>query len=512
LSLQQTSSSQSNSFEEVEKASALVIGSGVAGLAAAIRLAVKGYRVEVFEKNSYPGGKLSWFEQEGYHFDAGPSLFTQPRLIEELFQAAGEPIEQYFSYQQVPVSCHYFWENGKQVKAFFDQDLLANELQLQLGEHPSVIKNYLKKAERSYRNIGPLFLDYSLHKKSTFLNRGIWKALLSSRFNHLFRSLHQYNTAQFAAPETVQLFNSYATYNGSNPYKAPGMLSMIPHLEMNEGTFYPTGGMIEITNALYALAKKKGVQFHFNTPVQRIINQGGQVQGIVAGGENRYAAIVVSNADVYFTYKNLLGDEAGAAKTLKQERSSSALIFYWGIRNSFPQLGLHNIFFSKDYRQEFEHLFKRKTFAEDVTVYINITSKLEAEQAPPGCENWFVMVNAPSIDQQDWAAMQQQVRQQVVDKLSRMLGTDIAPLIETERVLTPPQIEALTASYAGSLYGTSSNSRMAAFWRHPNFSKRIKGLYFVGGSVHPGGGIPLCLRSAKIVANSLPDSFNRKID
>jgi phytoene desaturase len=306
----------------------------------------------------------------------------------------------------------------------------------------------------------------------------------------------------------VQLFNRYATYNGSNPYQAPGMLSMIPHLEMNEGTFYPTGGMINITNALFELAKKKGVQFHFNTPVRRINTQNGKANGIVVNGVSQGADVIISNADVYFTYKNLLGNEAKAAQTLKQERSSSALIFYLGIKKTFPQLGLHNIFFSSSYKEEFEHLFKQKTFSSDPTVYINITSKIEPDQAPAGCENWFVMVNAPSINKQDWQAMQQQVRQQVIDKLSRLLGTDIEPLIQTESVLTPLEIESLTASYAGSLYGTSSNSRMAAFLRHPNFSNHINGLYFVGGSVHPGGGIPLCLRSAKIMSEMVKENHS----
>jgi phytoene desaturase len=288
------------------------------------------------------------------------------------------------------------------------------------------------------------------------------------------------------------------------------MLSIIPHLEMNEGTYYPRGGMISITNALFELAKKKGVKFNFNAPVERIIYHEGKVRGIVANGENLFADVVVSNADVYFTYKNLLNDDIRAKRLLKQERSSSALIFYWGIRKSFPQLGLHNIFFSNNYKTEFNHLFKSKDFSTDITVYINITSKMEPAQAPPGCENWFVMINAPSMNGQNWQAMQQQVRRQVIEKLNRMLQTDIEPLIATETVLTPPQIEAVTASYAGSLYGTSSNSRLAAFWRHPNFSNRIKGLYFAGGSVHPGGGIPLCLRSAKMVSQMVQKDYKNK--
>ncbi|HPH25150.1 MAG TPA: phytoene desaturase, partial [Chitinophagaceae bacterium] len=297
------------------------------------------------------------------------------------------------------------------------------------------------------------------------------------------------------------LFNRYATYNGSSPYKAPGMLTLIPHLELNEGTFYPNGGMINITNALYKLAIKKGVVFNFNTPVQKIVQQNNIVQGIVVNGENVPSEIVVSNMDVYFTYKKLLNQEIAAQKILKQERSSSALIFYWGIKKEFKELELHNIFFTNNYEAEFNTLFNTKKLYADPTVYINITSKCEPGlQAPIGKENWFVMINVPNNIGQNWEAYKQEAKANIVQKLNRILQVNIETLIEEEAVLDPILIEEKTASYMGSLYGTSSNSKMAAFLRHPNFSKSIKGLYFVGGSVHPGGGIPLCLQSAKIMS------------
>jgi phytoene dehydrogenase-like protein len=214
------------------------------------------------------------------------------------------------------------------------------------------------------------------------------------------------------------------------------------------------------------------------------------------------ADLVVSNADVYFTYLNLLSEPSKAQQILQQERSSSALIFYWGIKKEFPQLSLHNIFFTENYEAEFAHLFDVKIPFNDPTVYINITSVCEPGiQAPAGKQNWFVMVNVPANTGQDWAAITASVKKEVLAKLERMLGEPIESLIETEKILDPLLIEANTASYQGSLYGTSSNAPMAAFLRHPNFSKQYKGLYFVGGSVHPGGGIPLCLKSAEIMSN-----------
>jgi phytoene desaturase len=478
----------------------IIIGSGVAGMAAATRLAVQGFDVTVLEKNDYPGGKLSFFEKDGYRFDAGPSLFTQPVNVEELFELAGEPMEEYFKYKPVDIACRYFYENGKVVNAYTDKVAFSEEMTEQLGESAQAVTRYLKDAEKLYENTATVFLNHSLHKRSTWLHKRVIGAFKAVKFSYLFKTLDQHNSKRFTSPEAVQLFNRYATYNGSNPYKAPGMLSLIPHLEQNQGTFYPMGGMISITNALYRLAQAKSVRFQFNTTVDKIIHHEGRVRGVVMNGENAAADIVISNADAYFTYKNLLGNPFVAKKILKQERSSSALIFYWGIKKSFNQLQLHNIFFSSNYSKEFNSLFVTKTLYHDPTVYINITSKAEPSQAPAGKENWFVMINAPANNGQNWQELQAQAKLHILEKLSRILQCDIAPLIETEETLDPLLIEERTGSYMGSLYGTSSNSKLAAFLRHPNFTSQVKGLYFCGGSVHPGGGIPLCLKSAKIVS------------
>jgi len=222
------------------------------------------------------------------------------------------------------------------------------------------------------------------------------------------------------------------------------------------------------------------------------------VVGLISQGKRHLFDVVVSNMDVFHTYKKLLPHEKHPEQTLQQERSSSALIFYWGIRSSFPDLQLHNIFFSQDYQEEFATMAKGQV-SNDPTVYVNITSKYSPNDAPAGHEAWFVMVNVPANQGQDWDEMIARTRANVLRKLSQTLGVNIQDLIATEATLDPRSIEAKTASFQGALYGTSSNSQMAAFLRHPNFTARLKNLYFVGGSVHPGGGIPLCLLSAKIV-------------
>ena len=485
---------------------AVIVGSGVGGLATAIRLSVKGYTVTVFEKNSYPGGKLSAFEKDGFLFDAGPSLFTQPQNLEELFSLAGKQMEKYFQYEAVPVSNHYFFDNGKRIKAWTKVDRFAEELEQAVGEPKTNLTSYLKDAEKLYNNIGTIFLNDSLHRTSTWLSPKIAKAIASLRLTYLNATLHEYNTKRFRTPEAVQIFNRFATYNGSSPYQTPAMLSLIPHLELNEGTFYPKGGMIAITNALHTLAKDLGVQFHFNSPVEKILVDNKKANGIISSNRVFKADVVVSNMDVYFTYRNLLGDESSAQEVLKQERSSSAYIFYWGMKAEFPELDLHNIFFSKDYLREFEGIFKTGRLSDDPTVYVNITSKMEKGLAPEGKENWFVMVNTPSHRGQDWESLRPIIKTSVTKKLSRILGRDIETLIEVEDTLDPSVIESKTSSYMGALYGTSSNSLFAAFLRHPNFSRRVSGLYFCGGSVHPGGGIPLCLKSARIACDQIPNA------
>jgi phytoene desaturase len=479
---------------------AIIIGSGVAGLATAIRLQLLGYSVTIYEKNSYVGGKLSAFEKDGYYFDAGPSLFTQPQNIVELFEVANEPIENYFTYSPVDVACKYFYENGKVINAYTDVKAFATELQEQLGENSDAVNNYLSSSKKLYNTVGEIFLNNSLHKKKTWLNKKTFLAVKIIKFNYIFKTLYKHNLSKFKSPEAVQLFNRFATYNGSNPYKAPGMLSLIPHLEMNEGVFYPKGGMISITNALTKLANKIGVEIILNTPINRIIQHDGKAKGVVVNNENIYADLIVSNVDVYFTYKQLLNNTHKAKRVLKQERSSSALVFYWGIKKEFTELNLHNILFSKNYKAEFDCLFTKKTLYNDPTVYINITSTKESTQAPDGKQNWFVMVNAPANIGQNWEQIKQQAKANIIQKINRQLNITIEDFIEVEEVLDPIEIENATNSFMGSLYGTSSNSKLAAFLRHPNYATNIKQLYFCGGSVHPGGGIPLCLKSAKIVS------------
>ncbi len=486
----------------------IIVGSGIAGLATACRLAAQGLEVQVFEAASGPGGKLSVIGDDRYRFDAGPSLFTLPHLVDELIRYCGKEPSDYFQYKKKDLACVYYWEDGTRLVAHADSQTFAKEVEEKLGVSSEQVLAYLKKSAYVFKYTEKVFLRSSLHKLATYLNRSTLKSLLRIHKLHLGDTLHRLNERKLKNSKLVQLFDRFATYNGSSPYLTPGVMTSIPHLEHNVGTFYPKGGMYAIVDALYQLALDMGVQFNFEKQVEEIlIDPNQQARGVVVGGKEQYADIVVSNMDIVPSYRKLMPQQKAPEKTLAQERSSSALIFYWGIKKDFPQLDLHNIFFSEDYKKEFKEIFEFKRVYEDPTIYVNISSKEGEGDAPPGCENWFVMVNVPGNIGQDWDAWIPQIRNNVISKLNRMLGEDIESLIEFEDYLDPRRIEARTSSFQGSLYGAGSNDTFSAFLRHPNFKRDIRGLYFCGGSVHPGGGIPLCLMGAEITASLIKKDY-----
>jgi len=485
-----------------------VIGAGIGGIAVAVRLAAKGYDVSVFEKNDSPGGKISEIRHEGFRFDTGPSLFTQPDLVKELFDIAGENVLDHFNFNSLNIVCRYFYEDGMMINAFADAEKFAWELNRKAGENPAGVIGYLNESRKVYELTRPVFLDNSLHIAKNYFTGDAVKGFLQSYRLKPFTTLHRLNRRSFRHQNTVSLFNRFATYNGSSPFETPSTLRVISHLEHNTGAYFPENGMFGITKSLVALCERMGVKLFYDSFVDEILLEKGRVKRLrVNGAETGDFNHVVSDIDIWYLYKNLLKSRPFPEKWFRHERSTSALIFYWGMETVSPKLDLHNILFSGDYKGEFECLFTRKTMHPDPTVYIFISSKVVKNDAPEGSENWFVMVNTPENTGQDWNGIIYETRCKIEEKIKRLTGIDVAGNRKFEFVLDPRSIEQKTASYRGSLYGNSSNSLWAAFKRHPNFS-RIKGLYFTGGSVHPGGGIPLCLSSAKIVAEMLPGFKN----
>ena len=480
---------------------AIVIGAGIAGLSSAIRLAAKGVHLTVLEQQDTYGGKMGVWEQDGYRYDTGPSLFTMPQYVNELLTIDGKS-DVTFEYDELENIGNYFWEDGTQMTATKDVEQLKDEFLKQLREPKENIDAYLADSKIKFEITNHVFLEKSLHKLKTYLSWGTVKSFFRLSKVDIFKNMNAQNELRFNNPKTVQFFNRYATYNGSNPYQASATLNVIPHYEFGFGAFFPKKGIRSIADALCQKAIHLGVIFQFSTKVSKVEKIG---ERYIVNGDTE-SDILICNMDVASAAKGPLKNFV-SSKRKKYEPSSSALIFYWGIDREFKELDLHNIFFSSDYMKEFENIFHNRKIDNDPTVYIHISSKCKVDDAPVGCENWFVMVNAPYVAGQDWEKMINEARENILIKVSKRLGTDISQHIKLEHKLTPELIQSKTGSYKGALYGSSSNDRMAAFLRQPNFSSGHKGLYFCGGSVHPGGGIPLCLLSGKITTDIIAHDF-----
>ncbi len=472
-----------------------VIGAGLAGLAVAIRLRVKGYHVVVYERQSTYGGKLASFESDGFRFDKGPSLLTEPNLIDELFLVAGKNPRDYFHYERINDNCHYFFADGTRLHLTGNREADKKAItRFSSNTDADAFSEYLDQSVKTYDNVGGLFIDQEQPGFTTLLHPKYflkYPTFFSAPFR---KKLHEYNSASFKDKRLVQLFDRFGTYNGSDPYRMSGLFSMIPHLELVKGTYFPKKGMREIPESLYRLAIELGVSFQFEKNIEvRSSNNKYLIEQVVFDK-------VICAIDHLTFYKDVLNDQELFDQYKEQERSTSGLVFFLGINRKITELGLHNIFFSKNYEQEFRQITRESTLAKDPTIYIHVSSVAVNEDSPENCQNWFVMVNTPAgvvVDE----AYKQHVFDLLCERIQTNFQIDLKPLILHQSHWDTRDIEKLTGSYMGALYGSSSNHLLSTFKRHSNQVKKYKNLYFCGGTVHPGGGIPLVLRSSKIVAD-----------
>lgn len=493
----------------VGKEKLAVTGAGLGGLSCAVSLARAGFDVHLFERSANPGGKAGVLQMGGYQFDTGPSLMTMPSVIDDLFGDTDE----HPGVLPLDVLCRYFYPDGAELDSVSDPSEVARRLaDLGWAEHDQVVE-YFEYCRRIWDASAEFFLLRPMRGVvATVREIGVKRAFAAlARLGDLDgrRTMHEANAGFFTDPRVQQLFDRRATYAGSSPYLAPATLNVIQHVDYAMGGFAVDGGVRSLVRALVRLAESRGVKLHLSTPVERILTDDGRVTGVMVEGERLAFDAVVSNADVNVTYRDLLGDtrSRAARRYAALEPSSSAVVFYWGVRGSHPELDVHNIVFSGDYRTEFEDLFVNHTCPRDPTIYIYLSCRYAPDDAPDGCENWFTMINAPHDGGQDWEAEVARARETIVHKLRERLGVDIEPRIEQEAVLDPPELQRRTASRHGSIYGISSNSKWAAFQRQHNRCKHHRGLYFCGGSAHPGGGMPLVLLSGKMAAEHVREDL-----
>lgn len=481
-----------------------VIGGGIGGLSAALLLAHKGFRVDLFEQQQAPGGKALSTFREGFRFDTGPTLFTMPFVLEDIFEATGRSLGDYMELVPLEEITRYFYPDGTRFRAYRDMKKYYEEAKGTFSDPSQSLARFFSYCKTIYDLTADIFLFTPFQEwKDLIFDRYRWSRLPEQWKMDPLRSMHRANRHFFSDPRLVQMMDRFATFNGSSPYRVPATLNIVAHVE-HMGAFVPSGGINQIPETLKKAGEEEGAVYHFGMPVTGITRKGRRVTGIECGGRAYDFDIVVSNSDVHYTYLNLLHrpNMFPALKYRFLKPSTSALVFYWGVKGNADLLATHNILFSGNYRKEFRDLLVGKICPDDPTVYIYISSRFNPGDAPEGSENWYVMINAPYLHKkQDWGKEIDRSRAAVKEKIRGFLGIDIEKRIVTEDVLTPVQIEERTLSRQGSIYGISSNNTVAAFLRQRNRSKQFKGLYFCGGSATPGGGIPLAMLSGKITAD-----------
>lgn len=480
----------------------LILGAGIGGLSAAIRLAAKGRKVIVLEQNAAVGGKMSEVRAEGFRWDTGPSVITMRHVFEDLFQSAGRRLEDYLTLLPVEPLTRYFFRDGARLDLSRDLPLTIEQIQHLEPRDAEGYLAFLAEAARLHRITGPVFTYGPPPSLASLRHVSLRDALSVDTLHSLQWSIER----RVKHPHLRQLLGRFATYVGASPYLAPATLAVIAHVELTEGVWYPQGGVYAIARAYERLARELGVEIRLNARVGEIQVKGKQVSGVLLeNGESLEARTILSNIDVTATHGLIRsGHAAHRLKTLqKRDVSCSGIILLLGVEGAFPQLAHHNIFFSADYRREFEQIFTEQRLPDDPTLYVCITSKTDVSHAPEGCENWFVMVNSPALPLGEGLGVREDawVKEMLLDRLAG-IGLDVKRGVRYTKLLTPADIQNNTGAYRGALYGISFNDRFAPFKR-PHNRSGFEGLYFAGGTTHPGGGVPLVTLSGKLAAEMI---------
>lgn len=480
----------------------LVLGAGIGGLSTAIHLAAKGHKVTVLEKNPIVGGKMSEVRAEGFRFDTGPSVMTMKHVFEDLFRTAGRRMEDYLTFLPIDPLNRYFYPDGSRLDLSRDLSRTIEQIQRLEPRDAEGYLAYLAHAAKIHRITSPIFTYGPPPSASSFLKVSPLDMLAVDPFHTLQWDIERY----VRHPKMRQLLGRFSTYVGSSPFLSPAALAVIAHVELTEGVWYPKGGIYEIARAYEKLARELGVDVRLNARVKEVKLDGKKITGILMeDGEFLPAGTVVSNIDVTTTYELMNSPiaEARRRKLYKQAPASSGQILLLGVEGNYSDLVHHNILFSSDYKKEFQQLFVENRLPDEPTVYICITSKSDPEHAPEGCENWFVMINAPALPLKERSREEEeQEKAQATELLFNRLaafGLDVRRKVRYQQLLNPRHFQQRTGAFRGSIYGTSFNDRFAPFKRPRNRSE-IQGLFFAGGSTHPGGGVPMVTLSGKLAA------------
>lgn len=487
-----------------------VIGAGLGGLAAACTLAARGYRVVVFEKNAWIGGKAAVLERDGFRFDMGPTILIQPSVLRRIFSEAGADIDRELPMVRLEPEWRSFFEDGTTLDLLSDSSKMANTLEKwQLGAGEGY-RGFMQASEKLHEISNrwffwrPVDSVRSMFDPGSVMNLSLLRDVREMR---LGKTVTGTIKSFVREPRVVQMLEHFVQYVGSAPDSSPAILCAIANMQTTEGIWYPLGGTAAIPRALHKLAVSLGVEFRTGVEVSRILHDGTQATGIeLDGGEVIDLAAVVSNSDAIRTHSDLLGGEVGKRFSRKDaEPACSGVVLYLGLNRRYDHLLHHNFVFSRNPKEEFEAIYRRGEPAPDPTCYLCAPAATDPTVAPGGGEALYVLVHTPYLrDHHDWSKMFPGYRDTIINKLRRCAGMDdIESRIVSEAFLTPEDIGRRYRVLRGAIYGIASHGRMSGGFKPGNVSSLLRNLYLCGGAAHPGPGMPMVLMSGWIAADAL---------
>jgi diapolycopene oxygenase len=490
------------------KKKVIVVGGGLGGMSTAIRLASEGYDVTIVEKGERLGGKLNKREGKGFSFDTGPSILTMPWVLEKVFAHADRDLHDYVDIIRVDPGWRTFFEDGKVLDVSSDLPTMLEEIKKTSPEDANNFFNYLSYCGKMYELTTKSFYKKSINGLQDLRTMHPVKELLQM---DPMKSMDAANRKFIKDKHLQQLFNFLIMYVGSSPYHAPAIMSQLTHVQLGLGVHYVKGGMYKIAEAMAKVLEELDVEVRLNCEVEDILTSGSRAEGVRTKiGEEMMADIVVSNLEAIPCYKSLLADYHESSKEVdeltKYAPTVSGLVLLLGVGRKYDHLAHHNFFFSKDPKKEFRQIFDEKKLADDPTIYVGISSKSDSTQAPEGKENMFVLTHVPPLKLgEDWTQYKESYRLKVLDKLEKMGVTNLRDHIEYEYTFTPNDIQTLYGANGGSIYGTVTDRKLNGGFKIPNKSRVLSNMYFVGGSTHPGGGVPMVTLSGQLTAELILD-------
>ncbi len=477
-----------------------VIGGGLAGLTSATILARSGHHVTLFEQSAAVGGKLGCAQFDGCTFDLGPSLLTMPFVLDEFFRRAGTTLAAELQLVEVTPGCQYRWTDGTVLDVPSDVDGFSEAIARMSPVDGDAVRRYFDHARRVYEATKDIFIFSPFRGLRELVSPANLRLLPMWRTMRFTQTLHALHAEYFRDPRVIQLFDRFATYNGSSPYRAPATLMVIPYVEAAFGAWYPLGGMRSIANAYRAVAERAGVHIRCSTPVRSIRTQRGIAVGVELHDASFFEADhIVSNVDVHVTNTMLLGHD----RPHPRDPSTSGVVIVASVDAAAdPSLRHHTVCFSSDYRREFRQL--ETSLPDAPTIYLSRSVHSDPSQAVAGRENWFLLLNAPPTgmmgDRGHWQAQAPTIALRTFEQLA---AYGLRPNVRQMQVLTPDDFATRWGAWGGSIYGSASNNMMSAFLRQPAQSSKVKNLWYAGGTAHPGGGIPLVTISGMLAADAI---------